>query len=163
MTKKKTVPLQKEGFITGIAYDPEKELYGITCSDSYIHFYQQSKVRLEYLDNAMIWTGEMRPRAKIKDNRFSVRKVYNNDNQVIKEVIDKIWRKYDDDNSGSLDKEETFEFVQDCLKNIGQEKKLNQDNFDEFFDELDTDNSGTIEKGEMTDFIRSIVGKDTKI
>lgn len=39
MTKKKAVPLQKEGFITGIAYDPEKELYGITCSDSYIHFY----------------------------------------------------------------------------------------------------------------------------
>ena len=67
LVKKKSVPLVREGFVTGIAYDAEKELYGITCSDSHIHFYQQSKVRLEYLDNAMIWTGEMRKKKKVKD------------------------------------------------------------------------------------------------
>jgi hypothetical protein len=33
----------------------------------------------------------------------------------IKEMIEKIWDKYDEDNSGALDEEETWNFIQDYI------------------------------------------------
>jgi len=39
--------------------------------------------------------------------------------QAVKDVIDQIFEKYDEDGNGSLDKEETKKFVIDILGNFG--------------------------------------------
>ena len=41
--------------------------------------------------------------------------------EIIKHCIDEIWDKYDDDNNGYLDREETKAFIKDSLK--GEDKE----------------------------------------
>ena len=78
--------------------------------------------------------------------------------QVIQKCVDEIWTKYDQDNSGALDKEETKKFVQDTLSDMADGAGFNDDDFDQCFREFDQDGSGTIEKGEMVRFIKQVAG-----
>ena len=78
--------------------------------------------------------------------------------QVIAKCVDEIWAKYDVDNSGALDKEETKKFVQDTLSDMQDGAAFSDDDFDKCFQEFDNDNSGTIEKGEMVTFIKKVAG-----
>ena len=73
--------------------------------------------------------------------------------------MQEIWSEYDDDNSGSLDKEETRHFIDQTLGGISG-KVLSDDEFDDLFKEFDADGSGTIEKNELRDFIKRITGLD---
>jgi len=52
---------------------------------------------------------------------------------VIRKCVDDIWREYDKDNSGALDKEETKKFVQDTLGNLGSGDEFSDEAFDEVF------------------------------
>ena len=63
--------------------------------------------------------------------------------------MDEIWGKYDDDNSGCLDIDETRRFVLDFLADMAGGAGFNSDEFDQCFHEFDTDGSGTIERDEM--------------
>ena len=78
--------------------------------------------------------------------------------QVIQKCVDEIWTKYDDDNSGALDKEETKKFVQDTLSDMSDGAGFNDGDFDQCFAEFDKDGSGTIEKSEMVQFIKQVSG-----
>ena len=78
--------------------------------------------------------------------------------QAIQDVIDDIWETYDVDKSGALDKEETKNFVQDTLGNLGNGEAFSPDTFDEVFTSFDKDNSGTVEKSEMVVFIKQLMG-----
>ena len=77
---------------------------------------------------------------------------------VIAKCVDEIWSKYDDDNNGYLDKEETKAFVKDTLSDMSDGAGFNDDDFDQCFKEFDKDGSGTIEKTEMVQFIKSVAG-----
>ena len=68
---------------------------------------------------------------------------------VIAKCVDEIWEKYDNDNSGALDKDETKRFVQDTLTDMADGAGFSDTDFDQCFSEFDKDNSGTIEKNEM--------------
>ena len=68
---------------------------------------------------------------------------------VIGAVVKEIWAEYDDDNSGSLDKDETKLFVKNTLCDIADGKGLSDEEFEQCFAEFDTDGSGTIEQIEM--------------
>jgi len=39
LTRREKIPMKKEGYITSIAYDDKNKIFGITCTDGYIHFY----------------------------------------------------------------------------------------------------------------------------
>ena len=77
---------------------------------------------------------------------------------VIKRCVDDIWRDYDEDESGELDKEETRNFVFDTLKEMSDDFQFNIDDFEKCFKEFDADGSGTIEKHEMVIFIKKVAG-----
>ena len=77
---------------------------------------------------------------------------------MIAHCVQDIWNEYDDDNSGSLDKEETREFIKSTLCDMGDGKGMNNEEFEQCFAEFDEDGSGTIEKNEMIAFIRKISG-----
>ena len=77
---------------------------------------------------------------------------------VIGKCVDEIWSKYDDDNNGYLDKQETKRFVQDTLADMADGAGFNDDDFDQCFREFDKDGSDTIERGEMVQFIKQVAG-----
>ena len=77
---------------------------------------------------------------------------------VISKCVDEIWVKYDDDNSGALDKEETKKFVQDTLADMADGAGFSDEDFENCFAEFDKDGSGTIEKNEMVQFIKTVAG-----
>ena len=77
---------------------------------------------------------------------------------VISRCVQEIWQEYDDDNSGSLDKEETRQLIQSTLCDMSDGKGLSDAEFEACFNEFDMDGSGTIEKNEMIEFIKSITG-----
>ena len=72
----------------------------------------------------------------------------------IKEIIDDIWKKYDVDGNGSLDKQETRNFLIDTLDNLGAKASFSDAGFEEIFKAFDLDGNETIDKTEMVDFIK---------
>lgn len=67
-----------------------------------------------------------------------------------------IFHKYDDDNSGSLDKEELQIMFRDICEIMGK-PVLSQEEFDRIFDQLDEDMSGSIEYDEFKDKVDLII------
>lgn len=66
-------------------------------------------------------------------------------------MIDAIWQKYDYDGNGTLDFQETLNFVRDII-----DENITAEAFQDVFEEFDTDNSGTIDKDEIAVFISKI-------
>ena len=82
-------------------------------------------------------------------------------NKVIEKCVNDIWDSYDDDGSGTLDKDECKQFVINTMKEaMGPEvvETFSDDDFDSAFSKVDLDGNGTIEKGEMVMFIRRVAG-----
>ena len=79
-----------------------------------------------------------------------------------KEIIDKyvqqIWKEFDDDESGALDRDETKEFVKKMLLEVGESTDFSDEEFNKCFEEFDTDGNGTVDKDEMKEFIMKICG-----
>ena len=76
--------------------------------------------------------------------------------KLINRFIDDIWSRYDADNSGALNKEETKMFA---CKILGKDDATYSDEeFDIVFKEFDDDDSGTIEKSEMAAFVKKVTG-----
>ena len=78
--------------------------------------------------------------------------------QIIEKCIDDIWKTYDKDNSGFLDKEETKEFVKNTLTEMGENGEFSESDFEACFKEFDKDGNGTISRDEMKVFIKKVAG-----
>jgi hypothetical protein len=79
LVKKMEVPLKKEGFVNSVTYDEENKLYVCTATDGYIHIFQKSKIKIDFLkstETPCIQTGIWyMPRQKLwltggKDNKL---------------------------------------------------------------------------------------------
>ena len=83
-----------------------------------------------------------------------------NIDQVIQGCIDDIWHEYDQDGSGTLEKEECKAFVLNTIQEFtGQSvENLSLEEFDKTFAEFDHDENGKIDKHEMLHFIRRVAG-----
>ena len=77
---------------------------------------------------------------------------------IIEKCIDDIWKNYDKDNSGYLDKQETKAFVQNTLSEMGENGEFSEGDFEACFKEFDKDGNGTISKDEMKIFIKKVAG-----
>ena len=80
------------------------------------------------------------------------------DNEKLQMVIDNIWEKYDTDNSGSLDMDQSRTFVKDILKDVGGD--FSEPVFQAMFKSFDEDRSGTLEKEEILTFITKLIAED---
>ncbi len=76
--------------------------------------------------------------------------------------VDQIWKEYDKDNSGYLDKEETRLFVKKTLQEMGggDDGQFADEDFEACFKEFDKDGNGEIEKDEMATFIKKLTGSE---
>ena len=74
-------------------------------------------------------------------------------------TVEDLWKTYDKDGNGYLDKQETKAFVIDTLGATGLgSNDFTQEQFDEVWVSIDTEKSGTIEKREMLKFMRQLAG-----
>ena len=78
--------------------------------------------------------------------------------EILEKVIDDIWKTYDEDGSGYLDKQETKEFVQNTLIDMTDNGEFSEADFEACFKEFDQDGNGTISKDELCIFIKKIAG-----
>ena len=77
---------------------------------------------------------------------------------VIEKCIEDIWKNYDKDKSGALDKEETKNFVKNTLTEMGEKGEFSEADFEACFKEFDKDGNGTISRDEMKIFIKKVAG-----
>ena len=76
---------------------------------------------------------------------------------IIGEAVDSIWKRYDKDNSGQLDREETMRFFRETLYELGETEDFDEKYFEKAFEAFDKDGSGTISQLEMHIFIKQMV------
>lgn len=72
----------------------------------------------------------------------------------LQENVDKIWARFDEDGSGTLNKEDTLPFYKELIANrpdLGTEA-----DYDTWFAKIDSDSDGTISKVEMHDYLHSV-------
>ena len=77
---------------------------------------------------------------------------------MIQQTVEAVWSNYDTDGNGFLDRDETFNFVLDSLRSMGQEANLTREAFEEAFAEYDADGTGKISKGEMAAYLKKVSG-----
>ena len=80
-----------------------------------------------------------------------------NIDEAITAIIDIIWEKYDEDDSGQLDKAESKPFINEIFGDLSQDKETADELFENIFNEFDDDRSGTIDKDEMLGFVRRML------
>jgi hypothetical protein len=76
--------------------------------------------------------------------------------RVFKQAIDKIWEQFDEDNNGSLDREETRTFLKTVLANVPPPNQYDDSKFDQTFIAIDKNANGRIEKNEMFMFLKAV-------
>ena len=84
-----------------------------------------------------------------------------------------IWKTYDQDGNGVLDRDEAKQFMREMMSEIVMiqpkddydddgttpaQNEFDEDGFSQIFTTLDADNSGTISQDEMVDYLKNICG-----
>lgn len=87
---------------------------------------------------------------------------YENVDHIINTVIEDIWDEFDDDGNGTLDLDETKEFVKCTLQEMGEKPDYTEIDFYECFKFFLPGGPGVITKTEMRIFIKKIAGLDTR-
>ena len=70
-----------------------------------------------------------------------------------KEKIEQIWKDYDTDRNGKLDRKEAYNFLKDCMKEVSGEDPTKEE-IDENFRTMDIDGSDDIDKDEALKFLK---------
>ena len=84
------------------------------------------------------------------------RKLYFEEQDYIRDQVNKIWIKFDINRSGALDKIETANFLKDFCATNGKPAP-NMQSFSRFFFEYDKNRDGLIQKQEMARFIKAFL------
>ena len=84
------------------------------------------------------------------------------EDNIINEVLDEIWNKFNDDNNDILDKREMARFIYITLIESGQrnyhtvEDCFNDKMFNMIFQQFDEDGDGTVSRDELKTFIQGL-------
>ena len=87
---------------------------------------------------------------------------YEDVDHIINTVIEEIWDEFDEDRGGTLDVDETHNFVKSTLIEMGEKPDYSMDDFNECFKFFQPGGPGVITKLEMRIFVKKIAGLDTK-
>jgi Ca2+-binding EF-hand superfamily protein len=79
-------------------------------------------------------------------------------NAIIDKCIDDIWKTYDKDSSGSLNKNEAETFIKDTLAEMGENGEFSKADFEASFKEFTKNGKSTISKGDMKELIKKMSG-----
>lgn len=72
--------------------------------------------------------------------------------ESLNQVVEDIWKNFDKDGNGFLDKHELRAFLQSVNTSLGDEA-ADEAKFEQTFNEIDSDSSNTITKEEMKNYL----------
>ena len=98
----------------------------------------------------------------VKQPAAPAKEVYEDVDHIINTVIEEIWDEFDEDRGGTLDVDETHNFVKSTLQEMGEKPDYSMEDFNECFKYFQPGQPGVITKLEMRIFIKKIAGLDTK-
>ena len=75
----------------------------------------------------------------------------------IRQAVDAVFAKYDKDNSGSLDKKETFNLINDALAQMNSGRQVSQAEVEQFIKAVDTSNDQLIQKPELFEIFKRVL------
>ena len=76
----------------------------------------------------------------------------------LRQAVDAVFGQFDKDNSGSLDKQETYALICAAMKHLDQSKQPpTTDDVDKFIAAVDSSNDGKIQKPELFQIFRKIL------
>lgn len=124
----------------------------------------QQKIKTQMLAKMEKLTGKpaLKRSNSAKGRELTIDDESDEEESGLQKVIDEIWVKYDEDNSGSLDIDEARLFVKDILSDLGGsgDNEFSEPVFQALFETFDEDKSGTLEKDEILTFITKLIYED---
>lgn len=90
------------------------------------------------------------------------REQYDDVDHIINKVIVELWDEFDDDGNGTLDYDETKDFVKTTLVEMGEKPDYTEQDFLECFTYFLPQGAQVITKLEMRIFVKKIAGLDTR-
>jgi Ca2+-binding EF-hand superfamily protein len=90
------------------------------------------------------------------------REQYDDVDHIINKVIEELWDEFDDDGNGTLDYDETKDFVKTTLVEMGEKPDYTEQDFLECFTYFLPQGAQVITKLEMRIFVKKIAGLDTR-
>ena len=75
----------------------------------------------------------------------------------IRQAVDAVFGKYDKDNSGALDKNETCALINDALKQMNSGRQVSEAEVDQFIAAVDTSNDKLIQKPELFQIFKKVL------
>ena len=77
--------------------------------------------------------------------------------QQLKQAVDAVFQVYDKDNSGTLDKAEVGNLINDALKHMGQNRTVSPAEVEQFVNAVDVNKDGKIEKPELFQIFKKVL------
>jgi Ca2+-binding EF-hand superfamily protein len=72
-------------------------------------------------------------------------------------MVDVIYNKYDTNGSASLDANEIYNLIKDCLANMKSNEKVNQTEIEEFITAVDKSGDRKVQKEEFIEAIKKLL------
>ena len=76
--------------------------------------------------------------------------------RFLRQQVNKIWGRYDEDRNGVLDRQEMCQFVRELTEGTIDDEWLTDENLHRVFESFDINNDGTIDKDEMFAFVKYV-------
>jgi Ca2+-binding EF-hand superfamily protein len=76
---------------------------------------------------------------------------------MIRDMVDVIYNKYDTNGSASLDANEIYNLIKDCLANMKSNEKVNQTEIEEFITAVDKSGDRKVQKEEFIEAIKKLL------
>ena len=76
--------------------------------------------------------------------------------RFLRQQVNKIWGKFDEDRNGVLDRQEMCQFVRELTEGTIDDEWLTEDNLRRVFESFDVNNDGSIDKDEMFAFVKYV-------
>ena len=75
----------------------------------------------------------------------------------LRQAIDAIFNKYDQDQSGTLEDNEIFNLINDAFKSLGRNRAVSQQEVIQFINAIDKNGDGKIAKPELFEILKKII------
>lgn len=75
----------------------------------------------------------------------------------LRQAIDAIFNKYDDDKSGTLEGNEISHLINDAFKSLGRNREVKGDEVSQFVKAIDKNGDGKISKSELFEILKKLI------
>jgi Ca2+-binding EF-hand superfamily protein len=75
----------------------------------------------------------------------------------LRQAIDAIFSKYDQDKSGTLEGTEIFSLINDAFKSLGRNRDVKADEVNQFIKAIDKNGDGKISKPELFEILKHLI------